>query len=133
MKKTTYVFAFVHMILGAVIAAFFSFNLLSFSSNLAMDLAAISNGEERDLANSLPFVILSFIAVVYFVMVTITGLLSKNIVKENRLDKIKPFGILSIIFFNPAGGILMLIYDKQIKKELERTAPKGERKEAKKE
>lgn len=135
MKKAAIVFTYIATILGLIgVVAFTIYSVIYIVRCTAHLMLIIGNESLPENAGlDLMAMIMFLLLDIYFVFVTFTGLLSKRVIEDNRLDKIKPFGILSIIFFNPVGGILTLRYNSWLKKELERTAPKGKRKEAKKE
>ena len=131
MKKASIILstiALIFGILGTTTGAVFT---IVYSINLAGEIMKASVGDE---AVNLGFYIVGLIGfillMVYFTFATVTGYLTRRVVEDNILDKIGKFGILSIIFFNVPGGIVTLVYDKQLKKYLEKTAPKGKRKEA---
>lgn len=132
MKKASIVFSYIATILGLIGVVVFTIYSFTYIIRAGGDLVIVVNGDpapERASSDVIAMVMF-LLLLAYFIFVTFTGLLTKNVVKDNRIDKIKPFGILSIIFFNPVGGIITIVYSNWLKKELERTAPQGKRKEA---
>lgn len=129
MKKTIEVFSIVTMVIGCLATIGATVYIFMYLGLLSEQIILAMNNE----ANKVGFIIglmIGFIALaIYSCFVALTALLTRKVITKNVLDKIGKFGVLSIIFFNPVGGILTLIYNDKIKKELERTAPKGKRKE----
>ena len=129
MKKASTIFAIIGLVLGLVGVVVATVYLVIHLGNLGAAILGMMNSDEYGsrLAFEIVTVILFLLLVAYFVFVTFTGLLTYRVITQNVLDKIKKFGILSIIFLNPVGGILVLLYDKQLKQYLKETAPKGKR------
>ncbi len=130
MKKTAIVFSIISLVLGLIGVVVSTIYLVMHIGNLGACILGMMNGE--DLGQKLGFSIFTVVAFLllgaYFVFVTFTGLLTYRVITQNILDKIKMFGILSIIFLNPIGGVFTILYDKKLKKYLDETAPKGKRK-----
>lgn len=130
MKKTAIIFAYIFTIISLIGLVGGTIYLFIYLAALARDLSALSLGSEAPALEFNIWVSIMCLAItVYFVFASITGALTKRVLDADSADKITKFGILSIIFFNPVGGILAIVYNGQLKKELERTAPKGKRKE----
>ena len=129
MKKASTIFAIIGLVLGLIGVVVATIYLVIHLGNLGAAILGMMNSDEygSQLAFEIVTVILFLLLVAYFVFVTFTGLLTYRVITQNVLDKIKKFGILSIVFLNPVGGILVLLYDKQLKQYLEETAPKGKR------
>lgn len=132
MKKTATIFSIIGMVIGLIGLLVTTVYLVIHLTNLGTYILVVMNGE--DFSSKLSFEIITSIVFLllgaYLAFVAITGLLTYKVITQNVLDKIKKFGVLSIIFLNPVGGIFTIVYDKQLKKYLEETAPKGKRKEA---
>lgn len=135
MKKASEVLATIYLFISAILTIVSTVYLVISLNNIATLLSAQSLGAE--VPDNMGYFVATFIMfllfTIYFGVAMVTALLTRKVIKDNVLDKIKPFGILSIIFLNIPGGIVTLVYDNQVKKELERTAPKGKRREANKE
>lgn len=135
MKKASEVLATIYLFISAILTVVSTVYLVISLNNIATFLSAQSLGAE--VPDNMGYFVATFIMfllfTIYFGVAMVTALLTRKVIKDNVLDKIKPFGILSIIFLNIPGGIVTLVYDNQVKKELERTAPKGKRREANKE
>ena len=125
MKKTSIIFATISLFIGIAGTIAGTIYVVMYLGILAREIMAdMSEMSEANVGGTVLYLVMFLVATIYAIMVMVTGLLTRKVIKDNVLDKIKPFGILSIIFFNPVGGIFTLVYDKQIKDELERTAPK---------
>lgn len=135
MKKASEVLATIYLFISAILTVVSTVYLVISLNNIATFLSAQSLGAE--VPDNMGYFVATFIMfllfTIYFGVAMVTALLTRKVIRDNVLDKIKPFGILSIIFLNIPGGIVTLVYDNQVKKELERTAPKGKRREANKE
>ena len=133
MKKTINVFTIIFMILSLAGVVGGTVYLFIHMTTLATLLASLASGGEAENVGYFVGTSIMFLAIiVYFGFAAVTGLLTKRVVEADATDKITKFGILSIIFFNPVGGILAIVYNRQLCKELERTAPKGKRKDIEK-
>lgn len=134
MKKASEVLATIYIFIGAIGTIVSTVYLVIYLNLIATQLAAGATGSttSADTGVFVASFIMFLIFTIYCGIMMVTALLTRKVIKNNVLDKIKPFGILSIIFLNIVGGIFTLVYDSQVKKELERTAPKGKRREAKK-
>ena len=134
MKKVSEIFSIIGCVLGLIGVVVCTGYLVIHIGYLGTDILAMMDGQDyaKYLAFEIVTVVIFLLLGAYFVFVTFTGYLTYKVITQNILDKIKKFGILSIIFFNPIGGIFVIQYDKELKKYLEDTAPKGKRKEVKK-
>lgn len=135
MKKASTILATIYIFIGAVGVIVGTIYTIMYMGYLTANLTANSVGTDTGVSSGFYVLCMSLflLATIYSGIAMVTALLTRKVIKDNVLDKIKPFGILSIIFLNVVGGIFTLVYDKQVKDELERTAPKGKRKEASKE
>lgn len=133
MKKTAITFTTIFTIISLVGVVGGTIYLLINAFTLASLLSALSTGGSADNVGFYVAITIMFLCVtIYFVFASATGLLTRRVLEADAYDKITKFGVLSIIFFNPVGGILAIVYNRNLIKQLEESAPKGKRKEIEK-